>query len=55
MRWMRFGDETDDRPEHEIATEGLVSREPRSKVTEALYVYTLEDALREEREERESD
>ena len=33
---------TDDRPEHETATESLVSREPGSEVTEALCVYTLE-------------
>ena len=52
---MRFGDETNDRPEHEIPTEGLVSREPGSEVTEALYIYTLEVTLREGREERESD
>ena len=40
------------RPEHETATEGLASREPGNEVTEAVYVYTLEDTTNSKEEHR---
>ena len=43
------------RSNHENATEGLASREPGNEVTEAVYVYTLEDAGRGERRRRITD